>query len=104
MEELTTRIVMIVQKYMRDPAEQVGDATTLSELEIDLLDLPMIVLDVEDVFDVHIRYDDEIENFVTVRGLVDCVASRLEAKVLQPRSRTSIPRSKRTWLSTGAER
>ena len=57
----------------------------------------MIVLDIEDVFNVQIRIDDEIEDIASV-------ASRLEAKLLQPRPRTSVPRTKRTWMSTGAER
>jgi len=104
MQELTPRIITILQKYMHDPAALVGSSTTLSELEIDLLDLPMIFLDVEDAFDVQIGYDNEIEDFATVRGLVAHVASRLEAKALQRRPRSSVPRAKGTWISTGAER
>jgi acyl carrier protein len=104
MQELTPRIITILQKYMRDPAALVENSTTLSELEIDLLDLPMIFLDIEDVFGVQISYDDQIEDFATVRGLIACVASRLEVKVLYPRPRTSVPRTKRNWISTGAGR
>jgi len=101
MQELTPKILAILQKYMRDAAAPVGSSTTLSELEIDLLDLPMIFLDAEEIFDVTIRCDDEIDDPVTVGGLVGCVAARLEAKASRlPRT----PRPKRTWMSTGAER
>jgi acyl carrier protein len=102
MQELTPRLVTILQKYMRDPTARVVGATTFSDLEIDLLDLPMILLDVEDDFDVQIPYDDETEAFATVNALVVCVASHLEAKALQPYPRSSVPRSTRSWMSTGA--
>ncbi len=101
MQDPTPRILTILQKYMRDPAARVGNSTTLVELEIDLLDLPMIFLDAEETFDVTIRCGDEIDDPVTVGGLIACVAARLEAKASQlPRA----PRPKRTWMSTGAER
>lgn len=102
MQELTLRIIAILQKYMRDPAARVGSYTTFSKLGIDRLDLPMIFLDVEDVFDVQIDYQDEIEGFATIGGLVACVASALAAKALQPHPRRSVPRRKGNWMSTGA--
>lgn len=104
MQDLTPRIIAILQKYMRDPAARVGSSTTLAELEIDLLDLPMILLDLEDAFDLQVGHDDEIDGSATVDRLAACVASRLEAEALQPRRRTTVPRSKGSWISTGAER
>ena len=101
MHDLTPRVIGILGKYMRDPAAPVDNSTTLRELEIDSLDLPMIFLDVEDVFDVQVGYGDEIEEFPTVDSLVARVASRLEE---QARPRTAVRRPKRSWMSTGVER
>ena len=102
MPEPTPRLIAILELYMRDAGNPVSNCTSLSDLEIDLLDLPMIVLDIEDAFDVQIRYDEEIEGFTTVGDLVACVTVHLEAKAAGPRRST--PRSKRPWMSTGAER
>jgi acyl carrier protein len=104
MPDLNPRLIAILKKYMRDPASRVTGSTTLAELEIDILDLPMILLDVEDAFDIQIDDDDEIEGSATVDRLAACVAARLAAKALQPRRRTTVPRSKGSWISTGAER
>jgi acyl carrier protein len=101
MHDLTPRLVAILQKYMRDPAVRVAGSMALSELDIDLFDLPLIYLDVEDAFDVHIGPGDELEEPVTVGDLVTRVTSCLAARAL-PRVR--IPRRKGSWMSTGAER
>ena len=97
--DTTTKVTGILSKYMRDPVAAIESATTLDELEIDRLDLHMIFLDIEDTFDVHIGYEDEIEFFTSVGTLVACVTSHLEAKS-KPRLRA--PRIKRSWLSTTA--
>jgi acyl carrier protein len=102
MQELTPQIIAILQKYMGNPAARVGSSTTLDELAIDRLDLPMIFLDVEGVFDVQIEYHDDIENLATIGCLVTCVASSLETKALQADARKSAPRKRSTWVSTRA--
>jgi acyl carrier protein len=102
MPELTPTIVAILKKYMRDPSTWVDSRTRLSELWIDQLDLPMIFLDVEDIFDVQIDYHDGIKSMTTVGNLVDCLASALAAKALQSHLRRSNPRKKGNWMSTGA--
>lgn len=101
MSEVTTKITAILKRYMRDPAAVADHLTTLSELEIDGMDLPMISLDIEDAFGVQIQYDDEIDDGATIETLVRCVEARLAAKALQPAPRQRV---KSTWLSTGAER
>ena len=101
MSDLTPRLIAILQKYMPDPGARVVGAMALSELQIDLFDLPLIYLDVEDAFDVHIGPGDEPEETATVEDLVARVASCLAAKAL-PRVR--VPRPKGNWISTGAER
>lgn len=103
MQDPAPGIISVLLKYMNAPAARVETSTQLSDLDIDRLDLPMIVLDIEDAFDVHIRHDTEIEDCVTVRDLVVCVAACLDAKAQELHRRASIPRTKRTWLSTEAE-
>ena len=102
MQDLTPALIAIVQKYMRDPAAYVAGSTTLSQLEIDLLDLPMICLDIEDAFDVEIQSGDDIDGVTTVQCLAANVAARVAAKALAPRPRSTVPRSTGSWLSTGA--
>ena len=102
MQDLTPALIAIVQKYMRDPSTYVAGSTTLSQLEIDLLDLPMICLDIEDAFDVEIQSGDDIDGVTTVQCLAANVAARVAAKALAPRPRSTVPRSTGSWLSTGA--
>jgi acyl carrier protein len=104
MPDLTPRIIAILEKYMRDPPARVAGSTTLAELGIDLLDLPMIVLDIEDAFDIDIGDSDEIDGLATVEHFATRVAFRLRARATLPRRRTTVPRSKGSWMSTGAER
>lgn len=102
MNDLMPKTILILRTYMRDPATRVDAATTLAALEIDRLDLPMVVLDIEDAFDIHLGYDEDIEDCVTVGDLVSNLGARREAKLAEHRNRASVPRVKRTWLSTDA--
>lgn len=101
MPDLTHTMIIILRKYMRDQNAPVETSTTLIELDIDRLDLPMILLDAEDVFDVTIRGDGEMDDPITVAGLIACVAARIQAKALQP-NRTQRPKG--NWMSTGSAR
>ena len=98
MHDLTSGLIAILRKYMRDPAASVGQATVLADLAIDDLDLPMICLDLEDAYGMQIVLEDAPES---VGDLVACVIAGLAAKTL-PRPRR--PRSRGSWTSTGAER
>lgn len=102
MEELTPKIIAILRKYMSQPATLVGGSMTLRDLGIDPLDLQMVSLDIEEIFDVQIPYDDEIENIATVDGLVASVVASIEAQALQRRMRAAQPRVKRSWVSNDA--
>lgn len=101
MLDLTAKIAIILKPYVRGATTTIEDSTTLSELEIDELDLQMISLDIEDKFDVQIRYDDEAEALATVHSLVASVEALLDAKAKQP---PRSPRVKSNWMSTGSER
>ena len=98
MHDLTTGSIAIVRKYMREPAASVGSSTTLSELGIDDLDVPMICLDLEDAYGMRISLEDGLE---TVGDLVACVVAGLALKTL-PRPRR--PRSRGGWMSTATDR
>lgn len=100
MPHVTPGLIAILQKYMRDPTARVASSAKLRELGIDLLDLPLICLDVEDAFDVQLGHGDELEELETVHDLVARVTSCLVAKAMP---RTRIPRPKKNWMSTGAE-
>jgi hypothetical protein len=101
MPDLAPRLLAILGKYMRDPDAAVAGAMTLTALQIDLLDLPLIYLDVEDAFDIDVGQGDGLEQPATVDDLVARVAARLAARAM-PRPR--LPRRKSNWMSTGAER
>lgn len=100
---LTPKVIGILRKYMREPLAPVTNATVLHALDIDDLDLPMIFLDIEDVYDVQISHDDQANHALTVGSLIRFVTSGIEAKKIA-RAQPVIRRPKRSWVSTGAER
>ncbi|KAB2913466.1 MAG: acyl carrier protein [Hyphomicrobiaceae bacterium] len=103
MHDPTPQIIAILAQYVREPGYPIAMEVPLSDLEIDRLDLPMIVLDVEDAFAIQVPYNEEIESFATVGALVACVRSGLEARAARPLA--AAPRKKRRpWMSTVAER
>ena len=99
MPDLTARLIAILRKYMRDPKAAVGSATTLDELDIDHLDLPMICLDVEEAYDVTIGYGDNLDGLATVGDVASRLAERLKERAM-PRLRA--PRRRGSWTSTAA--
>ena len=96
----TAKIAAILASYTRDATVVIGSATTLAQLDIDVMDLPMIFLDIEDAFNVQIQYDEAVEDVASVEALVNAVTARLAAKASQPR----IARVKSNWCSTRAAR
>lgn len=102
MTDPTSTITAILGQYMDDPATPLARHTALSELDIGQLDLRMIIIDLEDAFDICIRFDEPIDEFATVGDLFTCVAWHLEAKAAQ-RARPTAPRARRPWTMTGAE-
>ena len=96
MPALPSNLIAILRKYMPVPIGGVLGAATLDELGIDPLDVPLIVLEIEDAYDVTIGV---AEDFETVIELAACLAARLTAKTLPRR-----PRRRSGWMSTGLER
>ena len=99
MPDLTPRVTAILRKYMRDANAAVAGSLTLTDLQIDLLDLPLIYLDLEDAFDIDVGKGDGFEPPATVDDLLAHIDARLKARAM-PR----LPRRKGNWMSTGAER
>ena len=66
---------------MKEPRDDIGLSTALTDLKIESLDLAMIVFDIEDTFGIEIPYNanEEVEDFKTVGSVVDRV-KRLMAK------------------------
>ena len=77
MDEVATKIIDILKKHMKEPRDDIGLATALSDLKIESLDLAMIVFDIEDTFGIEIPYNanEEAADFKTVGSVVDRVRS-----------------------------
>ena len=75
MDEVATKIVDILKKHMKEPRDDIGLNTALTDLKIESLDLAMIVFDIEDTFGVEIPYNanEEADNFKTVGAVVEKV-------------------------------
>ena len=100
MQDPTAKITAILTQYTRDLGFPVASWTRFSDLGIDRLDLPLIVLDIEDAFAIQIRYDEEMDGFTSVGDLIACVQGA-PARPSAARS-PSAPRSKRPWMSSAA--
>lgn len=100
MQEITAQLIAILANYARDPAAGIASASTLADLDIDVLDIPMIFLDVEDTFDVHVVPGTGFEDLTTVADLIAVVQAGLDAKH-RPRQ-PAAPRKKSNWMSTSA--
>ena len=101
MQDPTMRVTAILSQYMRDLGHPISAWTRLADLGIDRLDVPLIVLDIEDALGIQIRYAEEMDGFATVGDLVDCVRAHLASKGAR---RPSAPRAKKPWMSTIASR
>ena len=77
MDEVATKIIEILKKHMKEPRDDIGLQTALTDLKIESLDLAMIVFDIEDTFGIEIPYNanEEVEAFATVGSVVDRVKS-----------------------------
>lgn len=75
MDDVATKIIEILKKHMKEPRDDIGLSTALSDLKIESLDLAMIVFDIEDSFGVEIPYNanEEAADFKTVGSVVDRV-------------------------------
>jgi acyl carrier protein/nodulation protein F len=75
MDETATKIVDILKKHMKEPRDDIGMSTALTDLKIESLDLAMIVFDIEDSFGIEIPYNanEDTSDFKTVGSVVERV-------------------------------
>lgn len=77
MDDVSTKVIEILKKNMKEPSDNISLDTPLSELDIESLDLAVIVFDIEDTFGIEIPYNanEEVEDFATVGSVVEKVKS-----------------------------
>ena len=83
MDEVGTKIVDILKKHMKEPRDDIGPDTALTDLKIESLDLAMIVFDIEDSFGIEIPYnanEADAGDFKTVGSVVDKVRGLVAEK------------------------
>jgi acyl carrier protein/nodulation protein F len=75
MDDVATKIIDILKKHMKEPRDDIGLSTALTDLKIESLDLAMIVFDIEDTFGIEIPYNanEEAGDFKTVGSVVQKV-------------------------------
>jgi len=77
MDDVSTKVVEILKKHMKEPRDDISASTALTDLKIESLDLAMIVFDIEDTFGIEIPYNanEDVEDFKTVGSVVERVKS-----------------------------
>lgn len=100
MQETTAKLITILAGYGQFREVGIDGASSLAELGIDALDLPMILLDIEDTFDVHLALGSDFEELATVADLEALVEAGIRGRHEQGRRAT--PRKKSNWMSTSA--
>jgi acyl carrier protein len=75
MDDVSTKIIEILKKHMKEPRDDISGSTALTDLKIESLDLAMIVFDIEDAFGIEIPYNanEEAGDFKTVGSVVEKV-------------------------------
>ena len=76
MDDVANKIIDILKKHMKEPRDDIGLSTALTDLKIESLDLAMIVFDIEDQFGIEIPYNANEESagdFKTVGAVIEKV-------------------------------
>ena len=70
MDELTPRIIEILKPYTSVAGHRIAVDEPLGQLDIDPLDLPLIIFDIEDAFGIQMRFEDveQVSRLATVLG------------------------------------
>src|SRR2546421_11351167 len=91
MDEVATKIIDILKKHMKEPMDNIGPDTALTDLKIESLDLAMIVFDIEDTFGIEIPYNanEEAADFKTVGSVVERVRALIASSGAAAKARTA---------------
>ena len=75
MDDVATKIIDILKKHMKEPRDDVGLETALTDLKIESLDLAIIVFHIEDTIRIENPYNanEEASEFKTLRSVVEPV-------------------------------
>jgi hypothetical protein len=103
MSEATAPIIDVLRAYASWLPAAIGPSTSLASLGIDRLDLPMIVLDIEDRLNLPVCWGEGLEEGVTVGDLICRVEAARAERLERIAQRSAKPRSKLSWISTTAE-
>ncbi len=95
-------VVTVLRRFVGEPRRAIYHATTLRELDIDDLDLTIVYLDLEDALNVSLAGDDA-GDIKTAGDLFEHARLRLREKRQRAQSSVATTKSKRGWMSTGAE-
>ncbi len=98
MHDLSNQLLSILARYAGRRGWTAGETTPLSTLGIDDLDIPMILLDVEDRLGLPIDTAVAAGEISTAGDLI----THVRHAVAQARSPRRLPRKKSNWMSTNA--
>ena len=75
MDDVTNKIIEILKKHMKEPRDDMGRETLLTDLKIESIDMALIVFDIEEAFGIEIPYNanEEAGDFKTVGSVVEKV-------------------------------
>lgn len=103
MSEPIAQIADVLRTFATLHPPAIVAATPLGSLGIDRLDLPMIMLDIEDRLDAPVLWEEGIEDAATVGDLLARVEAGIAVRSARIAQRAVTPRVKRSWVSTTAE-
>ena len=102
MDEVATKIIDILKKHMKEPRDDIGLNTALTDLKIESLDLAMIVFDIEDSFGIEIPYNANEEAVRLQDGRLRGRARTQSCRRLRCGSRQGLKRLPETARAAGA--
>jgi hypothetical protein len=98
MHDPTSGVIAVLRRYAREPVVGMVGPVTLGQLGIDLLDIPMICLDLEDAFGVDLDAG-KLQEAATAADLAALVTASLAARAAP---RPAVKRRRSSWMSTAA--
>ena len=106
MDELTPRIIEILKPYMSVAGHRIAADLPLGQLDIDPLDLPLVIFDIEDAFGIRMRFED-VEEVAGVAGIVTHVRALIETRPARRRPLVPVSgmcASQSAWTLSGSSR